>query len=135
MIRVQLVGPPGAVEAVRARLSPAAIEIVGVSSTVDGALDAAVDVIIAIDDTSSVTALEEGGPGLVVLGSDATVGRLADRAGAAWGVVPRDATGPELAAAVAAVAEGLVVVPPSSARGLARTIEDESTGLSSQHHE
>jgi DNA-binding NarL/FixJ family response regulator len=112
-------------QAVRARLASAAIEIAGVSSTVDDALDADVDVIMAVDDTPSGTVLDEGGPGLIMLGDDQSVRRLAGRAGPAWGVLPPDASGPELAAAAAAVAQGLVVVPPSSARGLARTVEDE----------
>ena len=89
----------------------------GVSSTIDDALDADVDVIIAVDDTPSRTVLEDGGPGLIVLGDDQSVGWLAGRAGGAWGLLPRDASGPELATAAAAVAQGLVVVPPSSARG------------------
>jgi DNA-binding NarL/FixJ family response regulator len=115
-------------EALRARLTSSAIDVVGTNAAVDRALQADADVVVAFDTALPKGRSAEGHPALIVLGDDEVAGRLADRAGDAWGVLPRDATGAELRAAVAAVAEGLVVVPPTAARGLARSEGDDDEG-------
>ncbi len=123
MIRVQLAGPPGAaLESIRARLSSASIEIAGVSASVEEALDADADVVVAFDHARPAPALDrEGdGPGVLVVGSEDHVKALAARVGSGWGVLPPGTSGPELRAAAGAVAAGLVVLTSSSARPLAR---------------
>ena len=130
MIRVQIAGPPGAtLESIRARLASPSIEIAGVSVSVDDALDADADVVVAFDNARPGPALEGDGPGLLVVGGDEHIATLAGRPGSGWGVLPADTTGPELRAAVGAVAAGLVVLTRSSSRPLGRLDDPDTEGV------
>jgi DNA-binding NarL/FixJ family response regulator len=116
-------------DSVRAKLVSASITVVGASASLDRALSADADVVVAVDGAAErAVPGEDGGPALLVLGDDDTVPRVAASGHAAWGVVSPAASGPELRAAVAAVAEGLVVVPPDAARRLGPRRADDDAG-------
>jgi DNA-binding NarL/FixJ family response regulator len=119
------------VVAVSLKNASAAITVVGVSASLDRALSADADVVVAVDGALGRTAPgDDGGPALLVLANDDAVPRVAASGYEAWGVVTPSASGSELQAAVAAVAEGLVVLPPNAARRLGprRTDEDGEDG-------
>ena len=130
VIRVQLAGRPGAaLDAVRGKLASAEITVIGTNASVDRALSADADVVVAVEGVAGHPALADGeGPALLVLAEDDAVPRIAASGHAAWGVVPPSASGPELRAAVAAIAEGLVVLPPEAARRLGPRRVDGDAG-------
>jgi len=130
MIRVQLAGRPGsALDAVRAKLASAEIAIVGTSATVDRALSADAEVVVAVDGVAGRAVPGEGdGPAVLVMADDDEVPRIAAAGHTTWGVVHPRADGPELRAAVAALAQGLVVLPPEAARRLAPRRVDGAPG-------
>jgi DNA-binding NarL/FixJ family response regulator len=127
VIRVQLAGPAGAgLDALRARLDSPAILVVGSSPTPDAALDADVDVVVSVDAAVPRPRPGDGpGPALIVVGGEDVVGVVAGAGYGAWGVVSPAAAGPEIRAAVQAVAEGLVVLPADAVPLLRRGARDD----------
>ncbi len=100
------------------------VEVVGESGpTADGApaLPAAEVVLVADEELLDETALavsEDGTQGLVLISEEeGAAARLRALPLRGWGVVPPDAPPEELGAAVAAVAQGLVVLPRALADG------------------
>ncbi len=100
------------------------VEVVGESGpTADGApaLPAAEVVLVADEELLDETALavsEDGTQGLVLISEEeGAAARLRALPIRGWGVVPHDAPPEELGAAVAAVAQGLVVLPRALADG------------------
>jgi DNA-binding NarL/FixJ family response regulator len=92
------------------------VEVVGESGRpADGALSASEVVLVADEELLEETALavsEDGTQGLVLLSEEeGAAARLRALPLRGWGVVPPDAPPEELGAAVAAVAQGLVVLP------------------------
>jgi DNA-binding NarL/FixJ family response regulator len=122
VIRVHLAGrAAGRLDAVRARLAAAGLDVIGVSATLEEALGRDVDVVVALDDVAGTKRPSDGeGPAVLAIGDERTVRVLARAGHAAWGVVPVTATSEDLAAAVTAVARGLLVLPPDSAALIAR---------------
>ena len=98
------------------------VEVVGESGPpADGALSASEVVLVADEELLEETALavsEDGTQGLVLLSEEeGAAARLRTLPLRGWGVVPPDAPPEELGAAVAAVAQGLVVLPRAVAEG------------------
>ncbi len=98
------------------------LEVVGESGPpAEGALSASEVVLVADEELLEETALavsEDGTQGLVLLSEEeGAAARLRTLALRGWGVVPPDAPPEELGAAVAAVAQGLVVLPKAMAEG------------------
>ena len=98
------------------------VEVVGESGPpTDGTLSASEVVLVADDELLEETALavsEDGTQGLVLLSEEeGAAARLRTLPLRGWGVVPPDAPPEELGAAVAAVAQGLVVLPRAMAEG------------------
>ena len=98
------------------------VEVVGESGPpADGALSASEVVLVADEELLEETALavsEDGTQGLVLLSEEeGAAARLRALPLRGWGVVPPDAPPEELGAAVAAVAQGLVVLPRAVAEG------------------
>ena len=100
------------------------VEVVGESGPpADGppALSASEVVLVADEELLDETALavsEDGTQGLVLLSEEeGAVARLRALPLRGWGIVPHDAPPEELGAAVAAVAQGLVVLPRAVAEG------------------
>ncbi len=98
------------------------VEVVGESGPpADGALSASEVVLVADEELLEETALavsEDGTQGLVLLSEEeGSAARLRTLPLRGWGVVPPDAPPEELGAAVAAVAQGLVVLPRAMAEG------------------
>ena len=102
------------------------VEVVGESgppadSTPEPALSASEVVLVADEDLleEAALAVSEGGTqGLVLLSEEeGAAARLRALPLRGWGVVPPDAPPEELGAAVAAVAQGLVVLPKAMAEG------------------
>ena len=102
------------------------VEVVGESgppadSTPEPALSASEVVLVADEDLleEAALAVSEGGTqGLVLLSEEeGAAARLRTLPLRGWGVVPPDAPPEELGAAVAAVAQGLVVLPKAMAEG------------------
>jgi DNA-binding NarL/FixJ family response regulator len=128
MTRVLIVAPTSAMRVgIRALLDGAGVQVVGETASLDDWPDplADVDVVVA----GEVPALPGGaGAGsadrpraIVVFGDDAaSVAALRGLALEGWGLVSRDASSAELQAAVAAAAQGLVVLPPALVRTLGR---------------
>jgi DNA-binding NarL/FixJ family response regulator len=87
----------------------------------EGALSASEVVLVADEELLEETALavsEDGTQGLVLLSEEeGAAARLRTLPLRGWGVVPPDAPPEELGAAVAAVAQGLVVLPRAMAEG------------------
>ena len=98
------------------------VEVVGESGPpADGALSASEVVLVADEELLEETALavsEDGTQGLVLLSEEeGAAARLRTLPLRGWGVLPHDAPPEELGAAVAAVAQGLVVLPRAVAEG------------------
>ena len=98
------------------------VEVVGESGPpTDGALSGSEVVLVADEELLEETALavsEDGTQGLVLLSEEeGAAARLRTLPLRGWGVVPPDAPPEELGAAVAAVAQGLVVLPRTLAEG------------------
>ena len=97
------------------------VEVVGESGPpAEGALSASEVVLVADEELLEETALavsEDGTQGLVLLSEEGSAARLRTLPLRGWGVVPPDAPPEELGAAVAAVAQGLVVLPRAMAEG------------------
>jgi DNA-binding NarL/FixJ family response regulator len=136
VIRVQLAGRTGArLDALRARLDSPSIDVVGHSHAASDALDADADVVLSVDGVVPRPRPGDGpGPALIVVGGEDVVGAVAAAGHAVWGVVSPNATGPEIRAAIAAVAEGLLVLPADAAslvRHRARDDEDDEIEVES----
>jgi len=111
----------------RTLLDGPGIEVVGETPTLDGWPESLIDIdVVVAGEASALLPPREGGnadrPRAVVFFGDeaglvATLRQL-DLDG--WAVVPRDASGAELQAAVAAAAQGFVVLPPALVRELGR---------------
>jgi DNA-binding NarL/FixJ family response regulator len=140
MTRVFIVGSTQATRrALGTLIESDAIVVVGESGagSLIGRVPDHVDVILVgdahlVDPVAEVVGdLDE--PGLLVLADSPRVaGALRRRGIRSWGIVPPDASGAELRAAVAAVGEGLIVLPPSgddrfSDRGVDASQEPESS--------
>ena len=98
------------------------VEVVGESGPpAEGALSASEVVLVADEDLleEAALAVSEGGTqGLVLLSEEeGAAARLRTLPLRGWGVAPPDAPPEELGAAVAAVAQGLVVLPKAMAEG------------------
>ena len=124
--RVFVVAPtPMARAGLRAMLASVedfGVEVVGESGPPgEGALSASEVVLVADEELLEETALavsEDGTQGLVLLSEEeGAAARLRTLPLGGWGVVPPDAPPEELGAAVAAVAQGLVVLPRAMAEG------------------
>lgn len=120
MTRVLIAAPTPMLRAgLRAMLASAAVQVVGDVATLAGrAVDPAdVDVIVVADaellaDVPRRLA-EDGRPAVLALGGDGrTLAALRALPLYGWGIVAPEATAEELQAAVAAVALGLIVLPP-----------------------
>jgi DNA-binding NarL/FixJ family response regulator len=135
VIRVQLAGRSvRQLESARARLAAAGLEVAGVSATLHHALDRDVDVVVVLGEVAATDAAGDGeGPAVLVMGDERTAPVLARAGHTAWGVVPPDASSDDLAAAVAALARGLLVLPAEAAPLLARLSvpgdEDDGEGV------
>jgi len=120
MTRVLIVGSTAAARrALRILVESDAIVVVGESGVgiPMGRAPGRVDVILVAEEhlvdpiVEGIGDLDE--PGLLVLAkSPGVADRLRRRGVRSWGVVPLDASGPELRAAVTAVGAGLIVLPP-----------------------
>jgi len=139
MTRVFIVGSTAAARhALGALVESDAIVVVGESGVGSpmGRAPGHVDVILVADERM-VDAVVEGigdfdEPGLLVLArSPGVAGALGRRGVRSWGVVPPDVSGAELRAAVAAVGEGLIVLPPSGNVGFADAGVDTSREVES----
>src|SRR5512139_60139 len=121
MTRVFIVGSTAAARhALRTLVESDAIVVVGESGVGSpiGRAPGPVDVVLVGDERLVGPVAEEIGdldePGLLVLARSPSVARALRRRGVrSWGVVPADASGVELRAAVAAVGAGLIVLPSS----------------------
>lgn len=121
MTRVFIVAPTQMVRAgLRAMLSAGEVTVVGEAGSLDGLdLAASQPDVLVVDEASLIddiarTALVsyDNPPALVVLSNDpATAAGLRDMPVRGWGIVSPDAPPSELQAAVAASAQGLVVLP------------------------
>lgn len=131
MLRVMLVVARGDPAGLRARVEAAPARVVGATARLTDALRTTADVIVIDGDVGPVvdeagTAEDERIP-ILLASDDARAGVAAAGFGAAaWGVVSRDAPPADLAAALAALARGLVVLPPDlAARAVREAREDE----------
>ncbi len=125
--RVFVVAPTPMVRAgLRSMLEAAGVGVVGEAGSPAGpvlepSLSDADVLLVADEELLEETALavaEDGTQSLVVLSDDErSVSKLRDLSLRGWGVVPPDAPPEELGAAVAAVAQGLVVLPRAMAEG------------------
>lgn len=128
MTRVLIVAPTPALRAgLRALLAEANVEIVGaVGSLADPAgIPAAADVILAADESVLIdadqTLGEEPRHAALLLTDDARQADVLRRLPlTAWGILAHDASAAELAAALHAVAQGLIVLAPELAARLNR---------------
>jgi len=138
MTRVFIVGSTAATRhALRTLIESDAIVVVG-ESGIGRLRDLApdhVDVILVADEHQVGPVAEVVGdldePGLLVLATSPGLAGALRRPGIrSWGIVPPDASGAELRAAVVAVGEGLIVLSPSGGdrfpdRGIDASQEDE----------
>jgi DNA-binding NarL/FixJ family response regulator len=114
----------------RARLrSLASSSTITVIPDADSAMPQGPDVVI-VDERSATTADGDIAPAILVVGDAETAIRKARAGrGGAWGVVSASADATQLRGAIAAVAAGLVVLPPALATGAAHPadpIEDDA---------
>ena len=102
------------------------------------------DVVLVADEVlleeTALSVSEEGTQSLLLLSEDeGTASRLRTLSLRGWGVVPPDAPSEELGVAVAAVAQGLTVLPKSFAEGLldepATAVEELSEPLTTRESE
>ena len=120
MTRVLIVAPTPTLRAgLRALLSADALQVVGEAPALDALASALsdVDVLVLADETSLLDAARvlrtDARPAIVVLSShDAPAAELRALPLPGWGIVPPDASASELQAAIAAAAQGMVVLSP-----------------------
>ena len=126
MTRVLVAAPTPALRlGVQALLEAADTEFVEATATLRGlgADQRGADVIVVADDSLLADQEPAGdeGPALLVLSADpVTVGRLRRLRLPAWGIVLPDAPATELHAAVIAIGQGLIVLPPSMLAAITR---------------
>lgn len=126
---------------------PGVVEVVGETEALAGLGEAEeADVILVAGEESLegaiLTLADEVEPGLLVLSEDeaGTAAALREAPLRAWGILPSDAPPEELAAAVLAVGQGLVVLPASLADKLLEetrvaTVEELSEPLTARERE
>jgi NarL family two-component system response regulator YdfI len=143
-MRVVIIAPTPMMQAgLQTLLSTPDVHIAGAASGVEMMLEnaQAADVVVVADDAQVqeiVQALPQAQSGAMVVLTDKperVISLLAGSDLAAWGIVPLDTTSLQLQSAVQAAAQGLVVLPTTSARALAGRRMQVASELFSEREE